>query len=67
MNDNLIIGNIEEPCEIGTIVTASYKGNHCNVKIVREATAEEYIEYMKEMNFEVGRYHGPYYYAGVAD
>lgn len=65
--DNFIFGNSNRKYEPGDVVVATQKDLTCNLKIVRRATVEEYIDYMKRMNWDAGGYHGPYYYAGVSD
>lgn len=66
-DDTLIFGNSNSKYLPGEIVEASYQNTKCLVKIIRYATREEYLDYMKRMNFIVEPYHGPYYFAAVGD
>jgi hypothetical protein len=67
LDDNLIFGNSDHDLKPDVTVEATYQNTKCNVRIVRSATREEYINYMKRMNFTIERYHGPFYYAAIGD
>lgn len=67
LDEILIFGNSNMKHQINEIVEASYKGMKCSVKIVRVASKEEYLDYLRRMNFQAEPCHGPYYYAALAD
>lgn len=67
MDDSLIFGNAEDRHNVGDITIASFGGESCNVRIIKEATQKEYLDYMKRTGRLVKHTHGPYYYAAVGD